>query len=330
MLSRVANSVYWLSRYVERAENVARFIDVNYNLTLGEPDSLGDQWGPLIFTTGDQDAYEERYGPPIRDSVLDFLLFDQENPNSIISCAAKARENARQIREVISSVVWEQLNRFHFMVRSAAQHSGTLEQPHEFCERVRLASHLLVGAMYTTMSHDEAWHFARIGRLIERADKTSRIVDVQYYILLPNATDVGSTLDVVRWSALLKSASALAMYRRQYGKIVPEMVADFLILDRQFPRAMHSCLATAQDSLRHITGSPAGTFSNRAEQRMGRLCANMDYTSIEDVIQQGLHEYIDAFQMQLNEVGKSIHDDFFNSQRWMQSQSSAGSVQVQS
>ena len=329
MLSRVADSVYWLSRYIERAENVARFIDVNYNLTLGELDSLGNQWAPLVYTTGDQVPFEARYGAPTRDNVLKFLSFDEENPNSIISCVKNARENARTIREVMSSVVWEQLNRFYLMVRSAAKYGPTLDQPQEFCDRVRLASHLLVGATDATMSHGEAWHFSRAGRLIERADKTSRIVDVQYFILLPDARDIGSALDVVRWSALLKSASALAMYRRQHGKIVPERVADFLILDRHFPRSMHFCLMKAQESLRNITGSTAGTFLNLTEQRMGRLCSSMDYTSIDDVIRKGLHEYIDDFQGQLNLVGQAIHDDFFTSHRLKQARNLAKHGQMQ-
>ncbi len=313
MLSRVAESVYWLSRYVERAENVARFIDVNYNLTLGETKSLSKQWTPLVYTTADQEAFAERYAVTTRENVLQFLSFDQENENSIISCVAKARENARTIREIISSVVWEQLNKFHFMVRSGAQFRATLEQPQEFCERVRLASHLLVGAMDATMPHDEAWHFSRLGRSIERADKTSRIVDVQYYLLLPNARDVGTSLDVVRWSALLKSASALETYRRLYGKIVPRRVAELLILDRRFPRSMHFGVIKAQESLRDISGSDAGTFCNHSEQLLGRLRSDMDYAEIGDIMQRGLHEFIDDFQSQLNEIGQTIHSDFFAS-----------------
>tara|TARA_R110002095_G_scaffold105647_2_gene92446 strand:+ start:1191 stop:2192 length:1002 start_codon:yes stop_codon:yes gene_type:complete len=330
MLSRVANSVYWLSRYIERAENVARFIDVNYNLTLGETDTLGNQWAPLIYTTGDQKLFEERYGLFSRENVLKFLLFDKENPNSILSCASYARENARTIREIIPSVVWQQLNQFYFMVRSAAGGVAALDQPQEFCERVRLASHTLVGATDATMSHGEGWHFSRVGRLIERADKTSRIVDVQYYILLPDAHDVGTALDVVRWSALLQSASALAMYRRQHGKIVPERVADFLILDSEFPRAMHFCLRKAQQSLRNIVGSSAGTFQNLTEQRIGMLCSSMDYTSIEEIIQHGLHQYIDGFQTQLNQVSESIRDDFFTSPQSEQSQTQTSTAGSQS
>jgi uncharacterized alpha-E superfamily protein len=318
MLCRVADSVYWAARYIERAENVARFIDVNYNLTLGDGETLGNRWDPLVYTTGDHEAFAERFGKATRENVLQFLLFDEKNPNSILSCVSQARENSRTIREVIPSVVWEQLNKFSFMVRAAAKQRATMEQPQEFCERVRLASHLLLGATDSTMSQGEAWHFSRIGRFIERADKTSRIVDVQYFILLPNAQSVGTALDVVRWSALLKSASALVMYRRQHGKIVPNRVADFLILDRQFPRAVHYCLMHAMDSLRCITGSPPGTFCNLSEQLMGRLCSSMDYTSIENVIEQGMHEYIDNFQRKLNQVGGAISKDFLSARNSFQ------------
>lgn len=329
MLSRVADSVYWLSRYVERAENVARFIDVNYNLTLGENDTLGGQWAPLISTTGDESLFNERHREPTREKVLKFLLFDEENANSIVSCISKARENARTIREVVSSVVWEQLNSFYFMVRSAAQFRATLEQPQEFCDRARLASHLIVGAADATMSHGEAWHFSRLGRLLERADKTSRMVDVHYFILLPSASTVGSTLDVVRWSALLKSASALEMYRQQHGRIEPAKVADFLLLDRRFPRSAHFCLTKAQESMRDITGSAAGTFRNHSEQRLGQICSNMDYASIDDMIARGLHESIDSFQTQLNLLGDAIQCEFFTSQRGTQTQHADNSSLMQ-
>ncbi|QDU93152.1 alpha-E domain-containing protein [Lignipirellula cremea] len=313
MLSRVADSVFWMSAYVERAENVARYIDVNYNLTLGYDESLSEQWSPLIFTTGDHELFNKHYPEPSRANVLRFLAFDKENPNSILNCVASARENARTIREIISSVMWEEINKLYFMVKSAAQLPSGIEQPYEFCNRVKLASHLIEGATFSTMSHGEAWNFAHMGRLLERADKTSRIVDVQYYILLPEKHDVGSTLDIVRWSALLKSASALEMYRRVQGTITPAKVADFLILDRYFPRSVRFCLIHVQDSMRAITGSPPGAFCNRAEQRMGRLRSEFDYTSAKDIIDRGLHEFIDDFQLQLNRVGSAIQEDFFTS-----------------
>jgi len=331
MLSRVADSVFWMSSYIERAENVARYIDVNYNLTLGYDESLSEQWSPLIYTTGDHELFDKLYPTANRDNVLRFLAFDKENPNSIVRCVANARENARTIRENISSVMWEEINKLYFMVKSAAQLPSGIEQPFEFCNRVKLASHLIEGATLSTMSHGEAWNFARMGRLLERADKTSRIVDVQYFLLLPEAHGVGSTLDIVRWSALLKSASALEMYRRIQGTITPGKVADFLILDRHFPRSVRFCLNRAQESMRVITGSPAGDFCNRAEQRMGRLRAEFDYTSVADIIDRGLHEFIDDLQGQLNLVGVAIQEDFFTAPPTLlvasQRQSQAGQFQ---
>ena len=312
MLSRVADSIYWINRYVERAENVARFLDVNFNITLGEDegDGIGEQWSPLVFTTGDEDLFRELYDSATRDNVLRFLAFDRRNPNSIASCIELARENARTIREVIPVGIWEQLNKFFFLVRSAAE-SGQLSEPTQFCEQVKLASHVIDGMTESTLSHGEGWHFTRLGRLIERADKTSRIVDVQYYLLLPNPDDVGSTLDVVRWSALLKSATALTMYRRVHGPIVPMKVADFLLFDHHFPRSMRFCLVNAQSSLKEIAGTPVGSFRFESEQLIGRLRSDLDYTRIQDVIEQGLHEFIDDFQRRLNEAGAAIHRDFF-------------------
>ena len=311
MLSRVAESLYWMARYIERAENVARFIDVNHNLTLGEGTELGHQWAPLICTTGDQGLFDDLYGEPSRESVLQFLAYDRRNPNSIITCVANARENARSVRETITTPMWQQINTFFLLVTAAAREQRPLVEPHEFCDAVKSASHTLLGLAYATMSQGEAWHFAEMGRLLERADKTSRIVDVQYFLLLPTAKEVGSALDVVRWSALLRSASALSMYRRTHGQITPTNVARYLILDRNFPRAMHFCLIRAQDSLCEITGSPHGTFQLKSEQLMGRMRAELDYTSIDDVISRGMHEYIDRFQSKMNQLGEAIHQDFF-------------------
>ncbi|MEN0111226.1 MAG: alpha-E domain-containing protein [Planctomycetota bacterium] len=312
MLSRVADSIYWMSRYVERAENVARFIDVNYALTLGEHAAAGEegQWSPLVYTTGDQERFAELHGEPRREAVLRFLMFDRENPNSIASCVRAARENARSVRDAITAPMWEAINRFHLLVKSEEGSGAALEEPTDFCDQVKQASHTIVGHTYTTMSHGEAWHFSRVGRLLERADKTSRILDVQYFHLLPQDADVGSPLDLVRWNALLQSASALTMYRRVHGRIEPERVADFLILDRDFPRAMRFCVARVLGSIAQITGSRPGTFTCETEQIAGRLASEMDYSSIEDIIRGGLHEYVDGFQRRLNEIGQALQTDF--------------------
>jgi uncharacterized alpha-E superfamily protein len=312
MLSRVADSIFWMNRYIERAENVARFIDVNLNLTLDVGPSLGSQWAPLIYTTSDQELFLQRYGEFNQEKVIEFLTFDAQNPNSIISCLRFARENARTVREMISSAMWEELNKFYLMVRGASTDQALLQLPFDFFNEIKLASHLLLGISEATMAHDEAWHFGRLGRLIERADKTSRILDVKYFILLPSVAEVGTPLDSIQWAALLRSASALEMYRKRFGRISPVHVADFLILDREFARSMRFCLNCAEESLLAITGSPKGTFSNSAEQQLGRLRAEFDYVQITEIIDRGLHEFIDQFQARLNQVGTAIHETFFD------------------
>lgn len=311
MLSRVADSMFWMSRYIERAENVARFIDVNLQMILDGGGHQRGQWEPLVITSGDHKPFRERYGEATMENVLHFLTFDRQNPNSIISAVSSARENARTIRESISSAMWEALNTFYLMVRDAAVKSQFAETPHEFFTSVRNASHLFVGAAGATMSRGEGWHFCRMGRLLERADKTSRIVDVKYFVLLPSPADVGSPIDDNQWAAVLKSASALEMYRRQHGRISPTKVVDFLMLDREFPRAVFHCLDCADHSLHAISGTPVGTFGNLAEQRMGQIRSELAYLRVQDMITSGLHEFFDSLQTKLNLLGDAISQGFF-------------------
>jgi uncharacterized alpha-E superfamily protein len=310
MLSRVANSVYWMNRYIERAENVARFIDVNLNLTLDLGDSMKEQWGPLVDTTGDRAVFEKRFGLPARESVWEFLTFDKENPNSIVSCFRAARENARSIREIIPSEMWEELNKAYLLVRGTDM-AVALDHPHDFLGQVKISSQLMLGMTDSAMSRGEAWHFAQLGRLLERADKTSRILDVKYFILLPSTAEVGTPLDLIQWSALLKSASAFQMYHRSRGRIAPSQVADYLILDREFPRAMRFCLNHAEQSLHCITGSPRGAGTTPAEQHLNILGSQFDFAYIDDIIEEGLHEFVDRFQTRLNLVDDAVFQTFF-------------------
>jgi uncharacterized alpha-E superfamily protein len=320
MLSRVADSMFWMSRYIERAENIARFLDVNAFLHLDLGDTIQEQWNPLVAVTGDEATFKERYGEATRESVLRFLTFDEDYANSIVSCLASARENARIVREYISTAMWAQINKFYLMVKDAPR-DMTAERTSQFCEEVRLGAQLFVGVTDGTFSHGEGWHFARMGRLLERADKTSRILDVRYYLLLPQVSDVGTPLDIVQWSALLRCASALNMYRAQHGRISPSRIAEFLLLDADFPRAVRHCCDVSDRSLRFITGTPAGTFHNNAEKRLGRLRAELDYTAIDDVFNEGFHEFIDRLQLRLNEVGDAINENLLEPQKTLQTQS---------
>jgi len=294
MLSRVANCLYWMSRYIERAENVARFIDVNLQIMLDTPAGESEQWQPLVNTTGDHEDYAKRYGTATREKVIEFLAFDPANPNSILSCVRSARENARTV-----------------MLQSAGPERSDMDRLQDFFAEVKEASQLFAGITDATMSHGEAWHFCRLGRELERADKTSRILDVKYFLLLRSAEDVGTPFDDLQWAAVLRSASAFEMYRKRHGRISPKGVVEFLVLSRDFPRAILFCLMSARDSLHAISGTPLGTFNHPAEKLLGQLCSDLSFTSVEEIIKGGLHEYLDELQTKVNAVGAGIYETFF-------------------
>jgi uncharacterized alpha-E superfamily protein len=311
MLSRVADSIYWMSRYVERAENVARFIEVNLQLMLDAASGEGQQWEPLVNTTGDFESFKKRHGEATQQNVIHFLTFDADNPNSILSCVRAARENARTIREIISSDMWLQLNKFYLMVTAAAENSSAQANPHEFFTEVKNASHLFNGLAAATMTHGEPWHFFQMGLMLERADKTSRILDVKYFILLRSVQDVGTPFDDIQWAAVLRSASAFEMYRKRHGRIVPKSIVEFLLLDREFPRAIHFCLLAARASLHGISGTPSGTFRHPPEKLLGQLCSDLSFAGVDEIVNSGLHEYLDDLQTRMNQVAAGIYETFF-------------------
>ncbi len=313
MLSRVANSIYWINRYIERAENYARFVDVNHRLTMDLPPGFQEQWRPLVETTGDHEMFEKKYGEDYsKANVVDFLVFDRDNPNSIYSCLASARENARTVREIISSEMWLQINSLYLQVKQGiSDESWDESNLTEMMQAIKIGGHTFSGIMDATYSHGEGWHFGTMGRHFERADKTARILDMKYYYLLPRVQDVNTPLDLLQWSALLRSASAYEMYRKQHGNLNVKKIITFLALDRNFPRSMHHCLIEAEQSLHEITGTSISSFSTRAEKEIGLMRSEMDYTDITDILNQGLHEYLDDFQTKHNSVGQVIFETFF-------------------
>jgi uncharacterized alpha-E superfamily protein len=310
LLSRVADSVYWMGRYIERAENVARFLDVNHNLMLDLPQGYHDQWQPIVDTTGDRALFEQRYGTASREKVLRFLAFDSEYPSSICACIQAARENARSVRETISSEMWEQINSMYLMITAQSRKDVPASLPF-FCHQMRMACHLFHGITEVTMTHNEAWHFIRLGRNLERADKTSRLLDVKYFILLPSVRDVGTPYDDVQWSAVLKSVSGFEMYRKRHGRISPDRIVEFLLLDGEFPRALRYCIGRADRSLHVITGCQGDSFSCASEQRLGLLRGELDFARVESILTGGLHEFCDALQTKMNTIDTCISSDFF-------------------
>lgn len=313
MLSRVANSIYWLNRYIERAENVARFLDVNLNLLLDMPAGVQQQWDPLVATTGDFEFFKTHYGEVTPPKVIQFLVFDRTYHNSILSCLQIARENARSVREIISSEMWERVNAFYMLVSQANQ-DLSLPHLHTLLAEIKESSHLFAGVMDATMTHNEAWNFGQVGRFLERADKTSRILDVKYFILLPSSEDVGTTIDELGWIALLRSASAYEMYRKQslQHRITPAAVAGFLILDPEFPRSIRFCLFQVERALHQITGTPFGMWRHPVERTVGKVRSRLEYTTISEIIRGGMHEFLDGLQQEFNIIHKDVFEAFLS------------------
>ncbi|MEO5924355.1 MAG: alpha-E domain-containing protein [Bryobacteraceae bacterium] len=325
LLSRVADSVYWLSRYVERAENIARYIGVNLNLQLDLPLTPSQQWQPLVETTGDVEMFKKKYGEAKQDTVIEFLAYDDENPSSIASCLRSARENARSVRETISPEMWAQINSMYLHI----QIHDTIPEPERLLDsfrEIRLGCHLFQGITDATMSHNEAWHFLRLGRKLERADKTSRILDVKYFLLLPSIKDVGTPYDDIHWSAVLKSVSGFEMYRKKYGRITPRNVVEFLVMDREFPRAIQYCISEANESLHKITGTSLDAYRFRSEQLLGQLESELNYAGVDEILASGLHEYLDTLQDKMNDVDNALRVDFLARPAYQQQQQTGGTA----
>ena len=311
MLSRVAEAIYWMSRQVERAENLARFLEVTHHLTLDQPDNTVDPWLPLIHATGDLKAFEQRHKIANAETVTQFLAFDGEYPNSMLSSLRQARENARGIRESLSSEAYEQINQFYHFVDDAAK-LPLLESPNKFFDSVRRIAIQWTGVLDCTMAHNARWHFANAGRMIERADKTSRILDVKYFNLLPRVEDVGTAIDDLQWSMLLFAISGFEAYRRRHHLIDVENVVEFFLFNKDFPRSVLYCVAATDWSLDEIQKRSNSDTPSLARHRIAQLEHRMSTTRVKEVLAGGMHEFIDALQTDLNLIGKAMNEDFFH------------------
>ncbi len=313
MLSRVADSMYWMNRYLERVQNYARFIEVNLNMHLEMTPDFQEQWLPLVQTTGDQSQFLTTYADYSRDNVIQFLTFDKLNPSSILSSISSARENARSIRECISGEMWEAINTLYLQVKDAQKHTAwSIEDLFGLFESIKHSSYLASGIAHNTISHSERWHFARIGQFLERADKLSRIIDVHSYYLRPKEGSQLSTFETIQWVAILRSTSAYDMYIREYGEPKWDKIVAFLLLNPYFPRSLRYCLQQIQNSIHAITRNDIGSFRLPVEKSIGRIKVNLDYIELDEIIGFGLHDYLDRVQVRLNEVGSLVYETFFD------------------
>jgi uncharacterized alpha-E superfamily protein len=315
MLSRVAHLAYWMARYLERAENSARIVDVNTQLVLdAQGHKVGETkaWEPIIFVLGDDKLFRELYGAASESAVIAYVLFEPRNPNSIVSSINTARENARCIREQLSTETWERLNRLYLDLRGMKMSDYHTLGAGELLNRIRTAIQQFYGVAASMLPRNETWQFYELGRFLERSDNTSRLIDVKYFTLLPSVRDIGGTLDAVQWGAVLRSCSAFEAFRKsRRGQITADRVVDYLILDEHFPRSIRFAITQAEEAVRRISRDTDHHFSNTPTRALGRLRADLDYTVIGDIIAQGLHEWIDRLQVTISNIHDDVQSTFF-------------------
>ena len=312
MLSRVAESLYWMARYIERAEDLTRLLAVNFNALLDL--RAGDAqraWQSLVKATGDDTLFAELHSEADAHTVTQFMVWEPLNPNSITACILRARENARGVREQITSEMWEGLNRLYFLTRSVERPS-LLTNPAEFFRLVRDRAQAFQGITTATMSHGEPYQFIQLGLHFERADKTARILDGKYLYL--NQLTEGSAETSLQLIALLRSCSAFEPYRRaSAGQINVANVVEYLLLNREFPRAvlfsLNSCLQTLDRIGEEVTAPPR---SNPLRRALGRLAADLDYLDIQDVLGKNMDPFLSGFLVRLNLIGDELSRLYFN------------------
>ncbi len=310
MLSRTASTLYWMSRYVERAENTARILDVAYRMSLltKDPDLQDQEWFAPLNITGTLFPFSGRHSIVCAKEVLHFVALDEENPSSIYNCARKARENARAVRGSITSEMWEVLNATWLEMQNMDEDRLYARGISTFFEWVKERSHLFRGVTFGTMRRDDAFQFNRLGTYMERADNTARMLDVKYHVLLPSVEDVGGAVDYYQWSAVLRSVSAYESYRKVYSDTVtPVRIAELLILRVDIPRSLHFCMQDVYKILCEVQNRS----SAEATRQAGEIYAALQFGRISNIFSTGLHEYLTEFLEATDRLGEEITQSFF-------------------
>ena len=311
MLSRVAESLYWMARYIERAEDLARLLMVNFNALLdSQPGDAQQGWQSIVRINGDEALFAEIHGEMNAQAVMQFLFWEPLNSNSVAACITQARENARGVREQITSEMWEAINRLYFLTRNTERET-LITNPTEFLRLVRDRAQAFQGITSATMTHGEPYQFILLGMHLERADKTARILDAKYLYL--NRFPEGSAETSLQLIALLRSCSAFEPYRRALaGELDVKSVVEYLLLNREFPRAVLFCLNLC---LRTLAGVGDATISSKSadpRRALGRLGADLEYLDIQEVLGQEMDPFLNRFLVRLNAVGDDIARTYFN------------------
>lgn len=311
MLSRVADSLYWMSRYLERAEHTARLVDVNLTQMLDQTPTAAEQRWERLLASLHIELPVDLAGDGYR--IAQALTFDATVPASIVACIATARENARQVRQQISTEMWEQLNRLSLRVRHTSMDAVWNAEPHEFFQAVKEGSHLFQGITDATMSHGEGWQFIQIGRSIERAQATAATLGVNDRALRLAHRASSDESTYLEWVALLKSFSAFEAYCQVYtADVHPDQIAEFVLLNEEFPRSVRFAATTVEAALHAIGRATGSRGAARAERLAGRLRAALDYAQVEEIIADNFHAYLDTIQRQCAQIHVAIHQVYID------------------
>lgn len=316
MLSRVANLTYWTTRYLERAENTARLIDVNAQLVLDLESRQGADdpraWEPLVFAPGSDDQFHELYGEKATEqAVVEFLIFDRRNASSIMSCLASARENARCIRDQIATEVWEAINTTYLTLKDDQYRDYLDAGSSAYLARIKNQIQRFYGVAESMLPRDQGWWWFKLGRLLERTDNVSRILDVKYYMLLPDRHHVGSALDMIQWASVLRSCSAFEAFRRtRRGQLSLPRVLDYLMRDRQFPRSLLHAAAGVEHALGLIAQPAPHLAKNPAKGEATALRKLLEESDVNAIITSGLHEFLDEVQRRVIAIHDGVQRTF--------------------
>ena len=311
MLSRTADHLFWMSRYTERAENTARILDVNYQTSLLPQSATSAQagWEGLLSISELKPTFTAKYGENVipRD-VMDFMVRDEKNSSSIVSCLKNARENARAVRGTLTTEVWETENQTHLEVIRMLKSGDFERDPSQFFEWVKFRSHLSRGVTAGTMLQDEAFHFLRLGTFLERADNTARLVDVKFHAAKKEiASAADEDFDFYHWSSILRSVSGFEIYRKVYRDVIkPERVAELLILRPDMPRSLLGCLNEVMNNLAMVTSDT----NSETRRRAGKLRSDLQYAKIDEILANGLHAFLTQFLDRVNELGAHLSREF--------------------
>jgi uncharacterized alpha-E superfamily protein len=313
MLSRTADHLFWMARYMERAENTARMLDVNYQTSLlPQSAAVAEQgWRSLLSISELISDYDTRYKGITAKQVMEFMVRDERNPSSILCCLRAARENARAVRGTLTTEVWETMNQTWLEFNRLLATGVLTKDPASVFEWVKFRSHLSRGVTVGTMLQDEAFHFIRIGSFLERGDNTARLLDVKFHAVESDfygaAEERDSEYDFYHWSAILRSVSGFEIYRKVYRDVIqPHKVAELLILRPDMPRSLAHCISKVHGNLNLVANEQSADTLRRA----GRLRADLDYARIDEILSTGLHAFLSHFLDRVGDLGAGISRDF--------------------